>query len=144
MEGPLRHLPVRRGLPGDRQCRRAAQGRGRGVELADRAQGGANSKNVKLKFLGNQDPGAFVSTSGAGVLASSKRQAQAQQFVAFLTSVAGQQAIVGSGTMEYPIASDVAANPALTPLSQLGAPPVDPTALNGPRVVELMRQAGLS
>ncbi len=110
----------------------------------DQAEGGANSKNVKLKFLGNQDPGAFVSTSGAGVLASSKRQAQAQQFVAFLTSVAGQQAIVGSGTMEYPIASDVAANPALTPLSQLGAPPVDPTALNGPRVVELVRQAGLS
>lgn len=109
----------------------------------DQAEGGANSNDVKLKFLGNQDPGAFVSVSGAGVLASSEHPAQAQQFVAFLTSAAGQEAIAGSGALEYPIASGVAANPALIPLSELDPPLVDPTELNGPRVVELMQQAGL-
>lgn len=109
----------------------------------DQAEGGTNSTNVKLKFLGNQDPGAFVSVSGAGVLASSKNQAQAQQFVAFLTSAPGQQAIVDSGALEYVVASGVAPNPALTPLSQLGSPPVDPTSLNGPRVVELLQRSGL-
>jgi len=109
----------------------------------DQAEGGANSDHVKLKFLGQQDPGAFVSVSGAGVLASSKHPREAQQFVAFLTSAAGQQAIVGSSTMEYAIASGVAANKVLTPLSELDPPIVDPTALNGPRVVALMQQAGL-
>lgn len=109
----------------------------------DRAEGGANSANVELKFLGNGDPGAFLSVSGAGVLASSANADAAQQFVAFLTSAAGQQAIASSPALEYTIASGVPANPALPPLSGLTPPVVDPTALNGPRVVELMQQAGL-
>jgi len=33
----------------------------------DQAESGTNSKNVKLMFFGNHDPGAFLSISGAGV-----------------------------------------------------------------------------
>lgn len=109
----------------------------------DQAEGGANSDKVKLKFLGGGDPGAFLSVSGAGVLASSTNLDAAQQFVAFLTSAAGQQAIVASPALEYTIASGVTANAALPPLADLDPPTVDVTALNGPRVVELMQQAGL-
>ncbi|MBA3523803.1 MAG: extracellular solute-binding protein, partial [Geodermatophilaceae bacterium] len=37
----------------------------------DQAESGEQSDNTELKYFGNQDPGAFVSVSGAGVLASS-------------------------------------------------------------------------
>ncbi|RYV50917.1 iron ABC transporter substrate-binding protein [Pengzhenrongella frigida] len=109
----------------------------------DRAEGGDNSANVELHYFGDQDPGAFLSVSGAGVLASSEHPAEAQQFVAFLTSAQGQAAIAGSKALEYTIASDAESNPALPPLSDLDPPVVDPTSLNGPLVVELMQQAGL-
>lgn len=109
----------------------------------DQAESGANSNNVKLKYFGNQDPGAFVSVSGAGVLKSSKHQEAAQKFVAFLTSKKGQQVLSDSKAMEYSIASDVPANAKLSPLSTLDPPKVDVSALNGPRVVALMQQSGL-
>ncbi|MGV8965066.1 MAG: iron ABC transporter substrate-binding protein [Cellulomonas sp.] len=109
----------------------------------DQAEGGANSANVALHYFGHQDPGAFVSISGAGVLASSTHPDEAQQFVAFLTSADGQAAIAGSKALEYTISSDAASNPVLPPLSGLEPPLVDPMALNGPQVVELMQAAGL-
>jgi iron(III) transport system substrate-binding protein len=37
----------------------------------------------------------------------------------------------------------VASDPALEPLESLEAPKVDPSKLNGPKVIELMTQAGL-
>ena len=52
----------------------------------DQMESGENSDDSELHFFGNQDPGAFVSVSGAGVLASSDKQDDAQQFVNFLAS----------------------------------------------------------
>jgi iron(III) transport system substrate-binding protein len=109
----------------------------------DQAEAGDNSKNVKLHFFGHQDPGAFVSVSGAGVLKSSKHQDEAQQLVAFLTSEKGQKILADSDALEYTVGSGVPANPALPPLKSLDAPEVDVASLNGPKVVDLMRQAGL-
>ena len=111
--------------------------------FGDQAESGANSKNVQLKYFKNQDPGAFVSVSGAGVLKSSKHSDAAQQFVAFLTSQKGQQILSDSDAFEYSIASGVPANPKLVPLTELNPPKVDVSALNGPKVVDLMRQSGL-
>jgi len=109
----------------------------------DQAESGANSKNVKQLFFGNQDPGAFLSISGAGVIKSSKHQAEAQQLVKYLNSPAGQQVLADSKALEYPIGNGATANKALKPLSELSPPTVDVTTLNGPKVVELMQQAGL-
>ena len=109
----------------------------------DRAESGANSKDVELHFFGKQDPGAFVSVSGAGVLRSSKHPEQAQQLVEFLTSAAGQKILADSAAMEYTVGARAAANPALKPLAQLDAPTLDPAKLNGPKVVELMQEASL-
>ena len=109
----------------------------------DRAESGANSKNVELHFFGGQDPGAFLSTSGAGVLRSSTHAEDAQKLVHYLTGRAGQDALVASDALEYPVGSGVAANSALRPLSELDPPTVDIGALNGPQVVTLMQQAGL-
>ena len=58
--------------------------------FGDQAEHQENSKNAKLHYFGKQDPGAFVSVSGGGVLASSKNQAAAQAFLAFITGKAGQ------------------------------------------------------
>ena len=109
----------------------------------DRAESGANSKNVELYYFGNKDPGAFLSVSGAGVLATSKHADAAQKFVAFLTSKAGQEILARSKALEYAIASGVAPNAALRPIAQLDAPTVDPGTLNGPTVVSMMQEAGL-
>jgi iron(III) transport system substrate-binding protein len=109
----------------------------------DRAEAGANTKNTELHYFGNTDPGAFVSISGAGVLKSSKHQAEAQQFVEYLTGPEGQKVLADSGSMEYAIAPNVPNNPSLKPLSELAPPTVDPAKLNGPKVVQLMQQAGL-
>jgi iron(III) transport system substrate-binding protein len=109
----------------------------------DRAESGANSKNTELHYFGNQDPGAFVSISGAGVVKAGKHQKEAQQLVEYLTGKDGQKILADSGAMEYAIADGATNNAALKPLAELGQPTVDPAKLNGPRVVELMQQAGL-
>jgi iron(III) transport system substrate-binding protein len=108
----------------------------------DQAGTGENSGKTKLLFWADQDPGAFLSVSGGGVLASSTKQTEAQQFLKFVTSKTGQQ-VVADTVFEYPIGSDVPANPALKPISELQPPTVDPASLNGPEVTELMTQAGL-
>ena len=109
----------------------------------DQAESGANSKNVKQMYFGNQDPGAFLSTSGAGVIKSGKHQSEAQQLVRFLNGAAGQKVLADSKALEYPIGNGVKANKVLKPLSELNPPVVNVSTLNGPKVVELMQQAGL-
>jgi len=108
----------------------------------DQAGTGENSSKTKLLFWGNQDPGAFLSVSGGGVLASSTKQADAQKFLTFITSKAGQQ-VVADTVFEYPIGSDVPGNPDLKPISELQPPTIDPASLNGSEVTDLMTQAGL-
>ena len=109
----------------------------------DRAESGANSTNTELHYFGKQDPGAFVSVSGAGILKASKKQAQAQQFLNYLTSAEGQKILADSNALEYVVASNQPSNPKLKPLDTLEAPAVDPSSLNGPKVEEMMRKAGL-
>ena len=104
----------------------------------DRAESGANSRNVELKFFGG-----FISVSGAGVLKSSKHVEDAQRLVRYLTGRSGQQALVGSNALEYPVGTGIAANAKLKPLSELDPPAVDIGKLDGAKVVTLMQQAGL-
>jgi iron(III) transport system substrate-binding protein len=109
----------------------------------DQAESGAKSGKVQLHYFGNQDPGAFVSVSGAGVLASSKHPKEAQQLVDYLTSADGQRRLAESTALEYAVANGAASADVLPPLSTLGAPTVDPGSLNGPKVTELMQEVGL-
>jgi iron(III) transport system substrate-binding protein len=109
----------------------------------DQAESKANSADVRLQFFGKQDPGAFVSVSGAGVLRSSKHQEQAQQLVTYLNSAAGQKVLAGTTALEYAIGTGAASAPALKPLDTLDAPPVAVGDLDSAKVVELMQQVGL-
>lgn len=111
--------------------------------FGDQAKTGENSKNVELHYFKNEDPGAFVSISGGGVLASSTHQSSAQKFLEFVTSKAGQTVLQTGTSFEYPVGSDVAANAELTPLADLQAPKIDPAKLNSAKVTDLMTQAGL-
>jgi len=108
----------------------------------DQAESGAASDSSKLHFFGNQDPGAFLSVSGAGVLKSSKHPAEAQQFVKYLNGPAGQKVLADSKAMEYPIGNGAKANPALKPLSELQPPTVAVATLNGQKVVDMMTAVG--
>jgi iron(III) transport system substrate-binding protein len=109
----------------------------------DQANTKENSANTKLHYFRGEDPGAFISVSGGGVLRTAKHHDQAQEFLKFITSKAGQESLAESTDLEYPVGSGVAAAPALEPLKDLDAPTVNPSELNGPKVVELMTQAGL-
>lgn len=111
--------------------------------FGDQAKTGENSKNVALHYFKNEDPGAFVSISGGGVLASSQHQDNASKFLEYVTGKAGQTILQTGTSFEYPVASGVAANEKLTPLADLQAPKIDPAKLNSAKVTELMTQAGL-
>ncbi|HET7477660.1 MAG TPA: iron ABC transporter substrate-binding protein [Dermatophilaceae bacterium] len=109
----------------------------------DQAESGANSDATALHYFRGGDAGGFVSVSGAGVLKSSRRAADAQKLVAYLASPAGQQILAKSSALEYPVGNGAAAAPALTPLAELDPPAVDLGSLNGLTTVSLMQEAGL-
>ena len=109
----------------------------------DQANTGETSGNVALHYFKGEDPGAFLSLSGGGVLASSQHQDAAQAFLRFITSTDGQMILQTGDSFEYPIASGVAANPALVPLAELEAPTIDPSTLDSARTSELMTEAGI-
>lgn len=101
------------------------------------------SGNTALHYFKNEDPGAFVSLSGGGVLESSDKKDQAQQFITFITGRTGQEVLEKGTSFEYPVAGGVPADPALPPLDTLQAPAVDPSTLEAQKVTDLMTKAGL-
>jgi len=109
----------------------------------DQAETKEISNNTALHYFKNEDPGAFVSISGGGILNSSKKKDQAQKFLTFITSKAGQEVLENGTSFEYPVASGVPANKALIPLEQLQAPAVNPSDLDSQKVTDLMTKAGL-
>lgn len=111
--------------------------------FVDQAKTGENSKNTQLHYFKHQDPGAFVSISGGGVLASSKHQQQAQAFVKYITGKAGQDSLRANDAFEYAVGVNAASNPKLVPLKDLDAPKVEASTLNNKKVIDLMTQAGL-
>ncbi|RWB58081.1 iron ABC transporter substrate-binding protein [Mesorhizobium sp.] len=111
--------------------------------FGDQAKTGENSKNIGQHYFKNQDPGAFVSISGGGVLASSKHPKEAQAFLKWVTGKGGQEVLKTGTSYEYAVGKDAGSTPKLVPLPDLQAPKVDPATLNSKKVIDLMTQAGL-
>lgn len=111
--------------------------------FVDQSKTGENSNNTKLHYFKHQDPGAFVSTSGAGVLASSKHPQEAQALVKYITGKEGQEILHSGTSFEYAVGKDAQSNPQLVPLKDLDAPKVDASKLDSKKAVELMTQAGI-
>jgi iron(III) transport system substrate-binding protein len=109
-----------------------------------RAEVGADKVRSKLYYFGHQDPGALVNISGAGALKSSRDPALAQEFLAFLVSKQGQEAMTHSDDWEYPLRAGVTPPPGLRPFTSLESPDVGPAVLgDGSQPLALMQQAGL-
>lgn len=111
--------------------------------FVDQAKTGENSKNTQLHYFKHQDPGAFVSISGGGVLASSKHQQDAQAFMKWVTGKSGQEILRTNDAFEYAVGVNAASNPKLVPLKELDAPKVEASTLNSKKVIDLMTQANL-
>ncbi|TDX19932.1 iron(III) transport system substrate-binding protein [Buttiauxella sp. BIGb0552] len=111
--------------------------------FVDQAKTGENSKNTELHYFKHQDPGAFVSISGGGVLASSKHRQQAQAFMKWITGKSGQDTLRTNDAFEYAVGVNAASNPKLLPLKDLDAPKVEASSLNSKKVIDLMTEAGL-
>jgi iron(III) transport system substrate-binding protein len=112
-----------------------------------RAEIGTANVHSKITHFAPRDPGYVVDVSGAAVLKSSKDQAAAQKFLAFMVSKQGQ-GIIGdpskSISFEYPIASGVTTQAPETPLRQLQPYPMTIGNLGtGATAIALMREAGL-
>ena len=88
-----------------------------------RMEKGADKMQSAIHHFAGGDVGALMNVSGAAVLKSSRNQAGAQKFLAFLVSKPGQEMISKLDiTFEYPLVAGVAANPILKPMSELQPP----------------------
>lgn len=111
--------------------------------FGDQAKTAENSGNVALHYFKHQDPGAFLSISGGGIIKSTQHMKDAQAFLKFMTSKEGQ-AILKTGTSyEYAVGKGAESNAKLVPIKDLDAPKVEPTKLNSKKVTEMMTAAGI-
>ncbi len=105
---------------------------------------GASKIHSAEHFFAPGDPGYVIDISGAGVLASSSHQAEAQEFLAFLVSKQGQELIAHDESYEYPLGSGVKTAKPLVPFSTLKPDPITIAQLgNGSGAIALLRQASL-
>jgi iron(III) transport system substrate-binding protein len=105
---------------------------------------GQSGLHSALHYYAASDPGYLLNVSGAAVLKSSKEQAAAQQFVAFLVSKAGQEILAHSHSYEYPLGSGVQNTQALKPFGQLQPAPITISDLgNGSAPLQLEQKLGL-
>ncbi len=108
----------------------------------DRKENGDVSDNSAQHYFTDQDPGAFVSVSGAGVLKSTDMAEEAEQFIEFLVNEKGQQILADSYALEYPLNPAVPLEGVTKPFDELEPPAVNVSDLDAEKVVELMTDAG--
>lgn len=107
------------------------------------SEGLGRAINVKNGFFAPGDLGNLINVSGAGVLASSKKIAAAEDLINFLTSASTQAKFV-SDTHEYSLIPGAAAPAEVPALDQIGAPTVDLAALKNIKATQdLLIEVGL-
>jgi iron(III) transport system substrate-binding protein len=105
---------------------------------------GTTKMRSTLFYYAPGDVGAVENISGAALLASSTQQTNAERFIGFLVSRAGQRIIAASDDFEYPVGPGTLPNAALPPLARIGHTSVGVAALgNGELAARLIREAGL-
>jgi len=110
-----------------------------------RTELGASKMHSSVYYFPNRDVGSVENISGAGVLASSSHQRDAQAFVSFLVSPEAQQILAHGYDFEYPARPGVAPNPQLTPLSVIEPASLGANALgNDQPAARLIEESGLA
>ena len=102
-----------------------------------------SATTAQLYFFGDQDPGAFVSVSGAGVLASSDPKSDAEKFVQFLvdeTGPAGPGRQLRAGVPPQPRGRSSTRRSSRSPSSSRRQ--VNVSDLDAETVVDLMTEVG--
>ncbi|WP_462379051.1 extracellular solute-binding protein [Pseudomonas sp. Marseille-QA0892] len=98
----------------------------------------------KLHYFAAGDAGGLVSVSGAAVVKTTKHPAEAQAFLAFMVSEAGQRAIL-TQSAEYPMNPKVSADPLLKPYGELQPPQLTPAEIGlAEDALDLEREVGLN
>ncbi|MDZ5622772.1 iron ABC transporter substrate-binding protein [Nocardioides sp. HM23] len=108
----------------------------------DRVEGGDLSDNSEQYYFTDQDPGAFLSVSGAGILESSDMKDEAREFMEFLVGEEGQQILADSYALEYPLNPAVTLEKGVKPFAELEPPVVNVSDLDSEAVVDLMTEVG--
>lgn len=107
-------------------------------------KGGAENLDSRVHYVGGKDAGGLVLASGAGILKSSKNQADAQKFLAWLAKADGGQKIVATMSPQYPLTPGVVSSYNLDPLAKLDPPVFDQGSLADVAAArDLMIQAGI-
>jgi iron(III) transport system substrate-binding protein len=112
-------------------------------------KGGPDKLTSKIYHFPTEDPGNLILSSGAAVLKSSKHQAGAQQFLAWLTSKDGGQHLIATSPVDvseaqYPVAPGVASS-IVGDLSEVKSPTFDMDELaNAGQAEDLLKQLGMS
>lgn len=103
---------------------------------------GAENLNSALYSFPGDDAGNIFNVSAAGMLKSSKNQAAAQRFLAFMLSKEGQEAMIAT-TAEYPVLAGLTSPYNLPSLANFTAPvsPADMGSASDAYALE--REAGL-
>ncbi len=110
----------------------------------EKAQVGESGMHSALAYFAPEDPGYVIDVSGAGILKSSSHQAEAQEFLAFLTSKKGQEIIAHSESYEYPVASGVTTAQPETPFDELQPNSITIPELGiGAEAIKLLKEAQL-
>jgi iron(III) transport system substrate-binding protein len=109
-----------------------------------RAEVGSGGMHSALHYYAPGDPGDLVNVSGAAVLKSSSHQADAQAFLAFLVSHAGQETIAHSHSYEYPLRPGVPPAPGLRPFADIHPVSLTPAELgDGSMALAMEQKLGL-
>jgi iron(III) transport system substrate-binding protein len=109
-----------------------------------RQEQGAGGTHSRLHPYAKGDAGNLVVVSGAAVLRSSGKQANAQKLLAYLVSETAQRALAASDSYEYPLRPGVPPKPGLPPLSAFGPSALTPAQLgNGREALEIEQRLGL-
>ena len=105
---------------------------------------GPSGLHSRIAYLAPGDPGYVIDVSGAGVLRSSRHKSEAERLVEFMVSAAGQRALVGSDSFEYPLLPGVPQPAGLRAFSDLRPAPVTVADLgDGMSALVLLQQAQL-
>jgi len=98
---------------------------------------------VEVYFPRGGDVGALINVAGAGILAASKREDEASEFVDFLLSPRAQR-YFASELKEYPLIEGVEADPRVVPLSEIEQPEIDLGNLDDLQgTLNLIQEAGV-
>ncbi len=105
-----------------------------------RAEVGAGGMHSALHYYAPGDPGDLLDVSGAAVLKSSAHRAEAQAFLAFLVSHAGQETVAHSHSYEYPLRPGVPPAVGLRPFIDIHPVSLTPAELGDGGVALAMEQ----